>query len=168
MFFLFKTDWKTPLYQNDRFPVLAHLWNCTSGTSGTGVWRELGFVFSANQSFQLSMKYNNHWMKGEYKWTENHEKRLIYLWNSTARDLRELTRARVRHSRPSAWRFQTAYAFFTHSCSFPSENKGLLQGITRFSVTCLYHHLKAYYPNRNSITPKVLEMDCLILSSGII
>ena len=99
-------------------------------------------------------------MKGEYKWTENHEKRLIYLWNSTARDLDT-----AGHRRGD---FKPRTRFSQLSCSFPSENKGLLQGITRFSVTCLYHHLKAYYPNRNSITPKVLEMDCLILSSGII
>jgi len=85
---------------------------------------ETGFL--ANQSFLLSMKYIDHWMKGKYEWTENHEKRFIYLWNS---------RARVRHGRSSARRFQTAYAFFTHSCNFPSENKGLPQGITRFSVT---------------------------------
>lgn len=129
MFFLFKTAWKTPLYQNDRFPVLAHLWNCTTGTSGTGVWRELGFVFSANQSFQLSMKYNNHWMKGEYKWTENHEKRLIYLWNSTARDLRERAWDTAGHRRGD---FKPRTRFSHTLVAFPVKIRDYSKGLPDF------------------------------------
>lgn len=125
---------------------------------------EVGTGFLAgNQSFLLSMKYIDHWMKGKYEYTRNYEQRLIYLSNSIARDLH----ARVRHGRPSARRFQTAHAFFIHSGNFPSGNKGLLLETARFSVTSFYHHnIKAYCPNRYSITPKVLVMDCLILSSG--
>ena len=35
------------------------------------------------------MKYIDHWMKGKYEWSENHEKSFIYLRNSRARDLRK-------------------------------------------------------------------------------
>ena len=50
---------------------------------------KIGTGCLANQSFLLSMKYIDHWMKGKYEWSENHEKSFIYLWNSRARDLRK-------------------------------------------------------------------------------
>ena len=75
------------------------------------------------------MKYIDHWMKGQYEWTENYEKRLIHLCNSRAQDLRKRAWDTADHRRGD---FKPRTRFSNTLVTFPVKIRDYSKGLPDF------------------------------------